>query len=828
MTEPQFAVVSLYGLSWYKNASEQGGAMKEVIKNCQQGNVVIHSQTKKYGRLWSSCSPDKLCSLIKKNCGIYEVITSYPHKLYFDIDNKEKTPDAPLILPTIMEHIKSIWSEGNWAISGSNTPEKESYHIVSDTYVIHNEAERDMVKCAVKHLLTKHPAFDWKVYTTNRNMKCINQSKDDGRVQAILDNQDYKAHLICSFIPTYCKPIDCNFDEELKENIAIAAAHKKFDLSELPRISLPTPENINPFELTPKQILDLLPYKSSTKSFNFKYVHMVARFCYHNGIEFEDYLAWGGWKMSPEGIKLWNALEKFPPFSIERMKKVLHFYYPAFKRDQHFNKFVNQFKLPDTILTTPIERLSQDHYSPDHKFTILHLTMGSGKTAQTIDYLKNSFGGFCWIAHNKALVAGTLTRLHDADVECKSYLALDAKKKKEGGLNKFQNLCICAHSLHYISTDKRYRVLVIDEIESVVDAFIGDFMNKSAPDIKAKSFAVFKNLILTSEKVILIDAFITMKTINLIQLIDPHAKINLIMQSNVTPSKTLIFRNSTRESNDDPEDRLDYLSNSINEICQYVAQQKRVFIFYPYKNSGINRFSMQQVLDTIKSRTNCRAVAYNSDVDDEIKEGLKDVNTTWSNFDVVICNSVVTCGVNFDLQGFDKVFMFLAGFVAPRQAIQVSARIRNLQSNEIIVYYMGRQNNPECYKDDRQIMNCIVYNRLYEDFVIEDQAPRRKSFELFCTKAPYKMKVDTFVIDSKITKEILDMCNNDFEFRFENLEEISQRCAEQIENSIMLGEATMIEKFLLKKFYYVLKFPVGTDNELIKETWNLNMFGIVN
>lgn len=822
-------IVTQWGINWYKNASENGGAMKTAIANRKEGDIVIHSQSQKLGRMWGSCSSAKLCDLIKKNHGLYEVIVDMPHKLYFDIDAK-KEPESPSVLPTIMDLIKSVWPEGSWAISGSNKPEKESYHIVSDTYVIHNLSERDMVKSAVKYLQTQHEAFDWKVYTPNRNMKCINQSKDDGRVQQIVENEDYKAHLICSFIPTYCKPIDCHFAEPLKEKIAIERANKKIDLSELPRLNLPTPDEINPFNMTAEQVLGLLP---CGKEFDHNYTHMVARFCNTANLSFETFLSWLKKKheiltsdIKNKWLTHWNNLHKFPPFTFERMKKVLFYYYPALKKDQYLNRFTKQFTVPNYVDITTMTRLSQEHYSDRHKFSVLNLTMGSGKTAQTINYLKNKYDGFIWLAHNKALVEGTLTRLKDAEVDCTSYLSIDTKAKKAGGLDKFKSLCICAHSLHYVG--RAFSTVVIDEIESVVDAFMGDFMNKSGDNVKRDSFRVFKNLIANANKVILIDAFITMKTFNLLRLIDPTGKINLIVQADVRPSKTLIFKNTTRENEDDaPVDSMDYLSNAIYEICKYIDDNKKVFIFYPYKNSGYNRFSMQEMMDTIKSRTGKKVVMYNSDVDDKIKAGLKNVNETWSRYDCVICNSVVTCGVNFDLAGFDKVFMFLAPFVSPRQSIQVSARIRNLSSNQIIVYYMGRQVNPECYQDDRKAMNCKVYDQLYDDYIIEDQAPRRKSFEWFCMKAPYKMEVNKLIISKQITHEIEQYKKADFEFAFENIEDICSSVATDIEELVMQQEATMYEKFQLKKFYFIQKFNGVDGLDIIKDAWNLNMFGIV-
>jgi hypothetical protein len=820
MTTPEdpVKIVLAYGMNWYKNASENGGAMKYVIDYKKEGTVVVLSETKKLGKMWGQCSSDKLLELITKNHGIYEVIISYPHKLYFDIDCKNPVVGAP-ILEDVLKSIKGIWPNGNLAVSGSVVENvKESYHIVSDTYVIHNDTERDMVKSAVKYLQSTNNAFDWKVYTKNRNMKCINQSKADGRVQECISGGDWRKHLICSFIPDYCEPIDCHFQEGLKEQIAIQQASGKVNMARLPHLSLPTPSNLNILGMTPHEMMALLPYKNHKNDFEYKYIHDIARFAYYNGIAYDEYLAWADWEDRHDGRTMWNNLHKFPPLQPVQMKKMLQYYYPAMKRDQHMTAFANQFNIPADIVMTHIERLSQEHYDEEYKVTILHLTMGSGKTAQTIDYLKSGTS-FCWIAHSKALISGTVGRTRAAGVPTVSYLALNAKAKANGALNNEKNLCICAHSLHYLSFEKEYRTLVIDEIESVVEAFMGDFMKE-----KGKSFAIFKNLILRSKKVILIDAFITMKTINLLRLIDPTCKINVILQANIKPSKTLTFHSTSQEEKDDK----DYLSNALNHIISFIKTGKKCFIFYPYKNGGGSRFSMEQIMTMIKTAAQCRVVMYNSDVDDKTKNGLQNVNETWSQFDCVICNSVITCGVSYDMGGFDKVFMFLASFITPRQSIQVSARIRNLSTNEIDVYYMGKQSNIECYVDDRKDMKCPVYNQLYEDSLIEDKAPRRKSFELFCQKAPYKMKRDKFVIDKDVSKEIQEYCNADFEYLYHNIAAIDSITAGTIEDLIMINDCPMYMKFQLKKYYFTLKFEADEKNdEVLEAVWNLNMFGIV-
>ena len=43
------------------------------------------------------------------------------------------------------------------------------------------------------------PYFDWKVYTRNRMMKCVYQSKPNKPIQQIIENTNIKNHLITVF-----------------------------------------------------------------------------------------------------------------------------------------------------------------------------------------------------------------------------------------------------------------------------------------------------------------------------------------------------------------------------------------------------------------------------------------------------------------------------------------------------------------------------------------------------------------------------------------------------------------------------------------------------
>jgi hypothetical protein len=320
-----------------------------------------------------------------------------------------------------------------------------------------------------------------------------------------------------------------------------------------------------------------------------------------------------------------------------------------------------------------------------------------------------------------------------------------------------------------------------------------------------------------------------MKTINLIRLIDPQCTINMIIQTNVLPTKTLIFKNTTRgDIGEPPVMATDTLSMAIHEIAEYIKCGKRVFIFYPYKGASATHLSMEQVQRIVVSKTNCKTEIYNADVDDSVKDGLKDVNSSWSSLDCVICNGVITCGVNFDLTGFDKVFMFMAPFITPRQGIQVSARIRSLTTNEIIVYYLGRQiNNETSNKDFDAMGNCIVYKRLHKDSKIESEAPLKKAFEYFCMKAPYKMEISKVMIDQTITDEIKKLSENGYEYTFDKVEDIPHTVAESIQERVMQQDASMYEKLQLKKFFFRNQFLDGNDEHIMETIWNQNLFKMV-
>jgi hypothetical protein len=811
-------IVKHWKINFYKNDDLNGGAMNEAIAHCPENHIVIHSQTKKNGRLWGSIEPNSFLNLIEKNYGLYEVITKFPHKVYFDIDKKGISNDE--YLQSIKNIILQFFPNAEMAISGSIKETKTSYHIILQNYVIHDQNEREHIKHLVKHITENiDESFDWKVYTKNRNMKIINQSKDDGRVQEIIENNDFRAHCITCFVPTYSLQFQ-ELSEPIKETIMIAKSQKTFDIGMLPKIIFETPENFNAVTATPIQILSLLPIN---KSFNHDYTHLVARFCYYNQLSLEQFLSWISKKHNPltnNVIQKWtthfNKLDKFPHVSKERILTILKHFYPHICKDIHYRNFAQTFELP-TQNIIKIETINQPCFQNPTKYQLFNVGMGGGKTAQTIDYLRGQ-PNFLWIAPNKALALNTQKRFENQNINVTHYESIKTKDKKNGKLKTCEQLIVCLNSLHYIQ-NAVYDILIIDEIETLIDKFMGDFLEQGSLKLKKQIWNIFVDLFRNAKQVILLDAFITTKTTNLIKQIEGHLDTTVIFQRLYEPqTRTIHYMDYKNKENNKAT-----FDATLHDIIQKLNQGSKLFIFYPYKKQYDGIYSMEQIYNLLIKKTNKKGIFYNADVGDNTKKGLKDVNTTWTQFDFIITNNIITCGVNYEEMDFDYKFLFIASHNTPRDIIQVSYRARFLSTGIIKICFMGKMNQTNTWLNDCAKINCPIYTNTYNNILVEKKAPIKKSFQLFCVYAKYKQKTDDYKINQSIEKEIENALNEQgIGMSYDSIQDIDFSVAEFIEEKCFAQQATMLDKYQLNKYYFKKAFANNTPEEEMQEIWDEN------
>ena len=797
----KFQNIQYLKFQWLKNATQDGGAQDEVINKKTSSQLVIHCQTSKLGRLWTSMTQDELLKIINKDHGLYEVITQYPHKVYFDIDKDEKT--GPEYLTKLTDKINELFPDPDMAISGSITEEKTSYHIILNHYLIDSEEERNQLKHIVQYLKSHcDDGFDNKVYTKNRNMKLMNQSKQDGRVQEIIMNNDPKKHIITGFMIDEYYPIP-QFEEgdeeetpqpikDIKLKIDIDKSFLPFDLGSLPKFEkMKLPENLDYNNLSNLEILQLLPLN---KSFDHAYTHRAARFCFYNQLSFENFISWYSQKSTePSKIKKWQTkwhqLNQFPPMSVGAITSMLLKYYPEIKREKGYQKFVNLFTLePENIIK--VNQLNQEvfHHN-DNKFVCFNTGMGSGKTFQAIEYLKNQ-DSFIWLAPIEALAQNTMHRLEQNNINCKYYKDFKNSKEKHDKLADYDKMIICINSLAY-TQNKKYKIVVVDEIETLLNKWFNNTTFRNKKDCWERFLDIIKN----ADRVIFLDAFTSKLTTDFINQ----------FQNNKYTIYELISEPITRNIQE-----MASVSNWFHEIISTIKSGKKAFIFYPYLRRHNQYPSMEELKLKLQEKTSTKGICYNSQVDDEVLKGLKNVNESWSdsNCSFVITNTKITVGINYEIKDFHQVFISVAGFNSARDLIQVSYRCRHLIDNIIKIAYIENYNSHNTYINDSfEVDHCPVYQCMVKNIITEKQAPLKQSFLYLCNKAHYKILPNMDKANAELDKYFKTLFEDDnIYYGYNHIPNVSYEELGEIEQRICLQTATTEDKAIIKKYYYKKQF----------------------
>lgn len=786
----EFRHIRYNKIDWFGNDKiKKSGAMDYVIKNKKENEKIIHIQHPKKGNLWSSVGEEILLNLIEKDIHLFEVLSSYPKKIYFDIDGDPNNTN----LEEMKEIINDYFPDNKMAISGYEDNERFSYHIILSNYLILNEKDLDELKLIVKYFNSINSNFDWKVYTKNRNMKAINQSKPNKKVQKIIQDDNKKNHLINSFIPVEYLTIPSNIIQRKEiENIKFRE-HNTIDYSKLITMEI---KNIDGIDID--EPLELLKITPLDKNCDHCYTHKVARFCYYNNIKFDDFIKWYKNKSNNNLEKWkyhWERLNEFPPITIKQYTQFLKIFYPNIGYEPFYKNW--EFKNEHI---KKIDSLSIQDFNNDKKTTIINIGMGGGKTIQTINYLKG-VENFCWITPNISLAHNTFTRLKKNNVKCNIYDSAKNKKKKAELIENSQSILICLNSLFYIK--KNYQVVVIDEIETFLKLFYNNSTIKHLDDV----WTNFINLLINSKKIILLDAFISNMTINFLKSL--NISYDIIQREKEESNRKAIIQPN--------------FNYWFNDIIKNIINNKKVIIFYPYKNSRINLPSMASMKETIEKITNKKGIFHNAEASDIDNKKLKDVNKYWIKYDFVISNNKINVGLNFDLSYFDLCYLSIAGFNSPRDIIQFSYRARELKDNMIKYCFLDKINTNNGEEKRTVKMYNDKYQSLFYDVSIEKYAPLVDTIEFFLNKAGYHIENKNLYNELNQKIKFLD---NDF-YDYNKIDEYDKTVINDLEKEIYMNQASTIKKLVVKKYYFKRMFKKDTQENIIANLWNDNKFNFI-
>ena len=812
-----FKSENFLNINWLRNATKDGGAQDEVIKNKTDiNNIILNRVYKKYAktaevRMWASCEPLQLLPMIENNNNLYEVIHQFPHKVYFDIDEEIPAGGIATPLQNHIDQIDKLFPNSDMAISGSLTDSKASYHIILNNYMINNINDRNTIKIMVDSL-----GWDNKVYTKNRNMKLPNQSKPDGRIQAIIINEDIKKHIITAFFSEYCiqwnndkyiDKVECRGDEKI-ENIKLSikvdkVKSKPLNIAVMKSRAVKNINNLDNFDLqeaTPEELLNILPLCEKD---DHSYTHQCARFCFYNGLTFEQFLEWRKQKreLIESDIKRWSyhwdRLNNFPKVSMDTIRYTILNFYPNLISNKYFRKFKKQFDIHgiDDALQKKTEMLSQDEFITDDKYLIINTQMGSGKTTQSIDYLRDK-KSFIWMTPLISLAQNTKHRLNEEGIQCKFYKDCKNKLEKEE-LDECNKLIICINSLIYIK-ENTYKVVVIDEIETLLNKW---FNNKTLDRTKYKCWHNFIRIIRTADKVILLDAFTSKLTTDFIKKVEYEKYPPLLVERNIeTSNRQVQFIN--------------HMQKWVYEIIEDLKAGKKLFIFYPFKSGQPKKgiLSMEGFRNMLENETKTKGKYYHGEIDQTDTIDLYDVNKSWKDINFIVTNTKITVGINYEGKDFDRVYMGIAGMNTARDILQVSYRCRHLNDELIKITFIEKYNTNIDFKNDILMLEspectfCPIYCDLVKNILIERYAPLQESVLYMCKMAHYNIIESDDFIDESLKNNFKKLvADNNIIYEYNSIEEITIDVAEDHYKPLTYqGTATQMQQIQLRKFYFDL------------------------
>ena len=795
-------------INFNKNISNEGGSLLKTIDERKDNEKIIHIHNKNLGRLWGCIQENQILNLIKKNIGLFEVIHTFPFKIYFDIDG-----DKNCKLNEIKNIINKHFINCKMSISGYETEDKNSYHIILNNYIINNEKEREKLKNIVKYFNSINSNFDWKVYTKNRNMKTINQSKIGKEVQKIIQDTDDKNHLITYFINTNGNHINNILVDKLEENALEKLTTQNYiEWSDIKKLNLTLPKDFNHDDNY--TLLSITPLNNNH---NHAYTWRVARFCYYNNLTFENFIEWYKNKSDDKKIilkwkKHWNLLKNHPEITKIQFIEFLSNFYPQLDKS-NYNEFTQLFNYDVPIKN--VLSLSQDDFIFDKKCKIINIGMGGGKTTQTINYLKSletnidEYGdteSFIWITPNISLAKNTFGRIKENEINCNIYDSAKNKIAKKELIENSKNIIICLNSLFYTNRNQynSYEVVVIDEIETFLKLFNNNTTLKEL-DIVFKKFI---EILTHCKKLILLDAFISKITLDFLDSLNINYEI--IKRKNETSDRQAVIKRN--------------FDTWLSDIVHDLKHNKKLIIFYPFKNSRKKQKlpSMADLVLTLEKHTGKKGIYHNADSSDLTNKKLKDVNKSWVKYDFVVSNNKINVGLNFDQHYFDTCYLSIAGFNSPRDIIQFSYRSRSLKTNTIKYCYLDHFNNTNCVEIEKVVEYNEIFQKLNNNIVIEKMANLKSTFKFFLSRALYNITNENLLIEL----EPIKLIEQDF-YDYNKILDQDSREIKESEKMIYSQVADVNIKLQVKKFYYKRLFNNDVDDKILSNLWNNNKFNLI-
>lgn len=308
--------------------------------------------------------------------------------------------------------------------------------------------------------------------------------------------------------------------------------------------------------------------------------------------------------------------------------------------------------------------IKQDRYVGDdiyeQQITLIKAGLGRGKTTSFIKHINNTkYKNIICLTPRRTFATSLCNRLNNETTR-KFKLYTDKCFDISG-------LVIQAESLHKIQDIKfgDDTLIIIDECESFLQQMTSTTTHKSNHQT---NFDVFLRML--DCKCIFMDAFLSNKTLTYLN--DCNKKYTVYDYILPPDARHAIEIMPNSEVQENGKIKVEYYEPFCKKMMSLISQGKKGYIFIACKK--YLEFFINSLNGTFP---NLKKAIYYADK----KDCLKDVNQSWSKIDLVICNSALTIGVNFDIENhFDFIGCFTQASVSNlvRDIFQSFYRIRHV------------------------------------------------------------------------------------------------------------------------------------------------------
>lgn len=864
-------------IKFYTNRAKGDGVLSAILQDIQADEVAVaitvyyesgrQHQCSKYGKM----TKNQVEMTVKSDHHLYEIMMeTRQQKVAFDIDVHgvgvsdpyekcikiitDQFPDARLFVSgsrVMGQPAPSPLAGGQEDMGEGEEPFNHfSYHIIIGNYVVDGSAlEHTRPLQNMCNALTEY-GFDPNLYKKNGQIKMVNQSKRDGRVQRIITGgADVLDHTVMHNIPVDAiniKTLDFSHYEPTKP-VQVRVGRAKDHVIDVSasvsrRTDLSVPAEWDPEGATPLECLMLLPNepRASQFAFNHQVEWNVMRWCKGIGLNFEDTWKWLG-KKDESATRLSRYMREFkecdvityPIKSKTIWALLVQTYGPSVqesitakwmkkKFNTHFDKKIEGTWVKSKELDVP------------EKHVILNLPLGGGKSSAVIEYIcdfaeKYPKKSILFITCRIALTNDQQGQLSKTNLKFMSYQNFSSAHKKAAANpnapepEQYQYLMNSVHSLLYCGGG--YDLIVIDESEVVMRSF---HLEKSCQVDIVANWMMLKALVKSAEKVFWMDGLLKDTTLNYINAVDPGA--SKIIVGRDTPQAERFFLECVNGREQFPAEAFH------GEIFKSLDLGEKIFVCLAKKGEQkvANEGSVEHLASTLCHRmgwTEGKEIIWYHGGKTTAKRMLKDIEEIWARPEVrcVIANSALAVGVNFNTPGvFDRIFArFNPNCNGHHDFFQLLYRVRNPISNVMILLVdkvcSAGKNNDNKYKtpDDP------IYDALVRDVKVEECADRRTSnrqvFNLYCKKMNIKFKRGGISITQEAAAEIEAIYDaSDVMFAWKKIKSLSQADVEHIEEARehVLVQFETIQQLEMAKYYFRWHFPEDTEEKILEYLWN--------